>query len=42
MKKKITVILVMPVLPSLAGIMPLTEKNLLVTNFLVKFCFIQN
>jgi len=33
---------VMPVLPSRAGIMPVTEKDLLITGFLVKFCFIQN
>jgi len=32
----------MPVLPIYAGIMPVTEKNLLITGFLVKFCFIQN
>jgi len=33
---------VMPVLPSQAGIMPENEKNLLITGFLVKVCFIQN
>jgi len=32
----------MPVLPSHAGIMPVTEKNLIITDFLVRFCFIQN
>jgi len=29
---------VMPVFP----VMPITEKNLIITCFLVKFCFIQN
>jgi len=32
----------MLVLPSHAGIMPVTEKILIITSFLVKFCFIQN
>jgi len=34
----------MPVLPSHAGIMPVTEKKpaCFITGFLVKFCFIQN
>jgi len=30
---------VMPILPSHAEIMPVTEKNLIITDFLVKFCF---
>jgi len=29
---------VMPVLP----VIPVTEKNMIITYFLVKFCFIQN
>jgi len=33
---------VIPVLLSRAGIMPVAEINLLITGFLVKFCFIQN
>jgi len=33
---------VMSILPSYAGIMPVTEKTLIITSFLVKFCFIQN
>jgi len=33
---------VMSVLPSHVGIMPVTEKKLLITGFLVTFCFIQN
>jgi len=33
---------VKPVLPIYADIMPVTEKNLLITGFLFKFCFIQN
>jgi len=33
---------VMPLLPSYAGIMPVTEKILIIASFLVKFCFIQN
>jgi len=33
---------VLPVLSSHAGIMPVTEKSLLITCFAVKFCFIQN
>jgi len=32
----------MPILPSYSGIMPVTEKTLIFTGFLVKFCFIQN
>jgi len=32
----------MPILPSHIGIMPVTEKTLIITGFLVKFCFIQN
>jgi len=33
---------VMPLLPTYAGIMPVTEKTLNITGFLVKFCVIQN
>jgi len=33
---------IMPILPSHAGIMPIIEKTLNITGFLVKFCFIQN
>jgi len=32
---------IMSTLPSHAGIMPVTEKNLIITGFLVKICFIQ-
>jgi len=33
---------VMPILLSHAGIMSVTEKTLIITDFQVKFCFIQN